>query len=51
MRKIIDFLIYDWLEIEQIFGRPRFADHSRDSWLAVVEQRNRVCQEMREEWS
>jgi alkylation response protein AidB-like acyl-CoA dehydrogenase len=45
MRKVIDFLIYDWLEIERMAERPRFADHSRDTFREVLDTCERIAKE------
>ena len=28
-RRDIEFLLYEWLDVESLTARPRFADHSR----------------------
>ena len=28
-RSTLDFLLYDWLKVDQLAARERFADHSR----------------------
>jgi alkylation response protein AidB-like acyl-CoA dehydrogenase len=40
-RRDLDFLLYEWLDVEQLCRRARFADHSRetfDSALATAER-------------
>ena len=37
LRSTIDFLLYDWLQAEGLTSRPRFADHSRDTFDAVMD--------------
>ena len=32
LRPTIDFLLYDWLHAESLTQRPRFADHSRETF-------------------
>ncbi|MFB7716868.1 acyl-CoA dehydrogenase [Nocardia sp. NPDC056100] len=38
----IEFLLYDWLDVESLTGRERFADHSRDTFDQVL----RLCQDL-----
>jgi alkylation response protein AidB-like acyl-CoA dehydrogenase len=37
MRRTLDFLLYDWLQVESLAGRPRFAEHSRETFLSVLD--------------
>ncbi|MFI2838297.1 acyl-CoA dehydrogenase [Mycolicibacterium sp. PDY-3] len=37
MRQDLEFLLYDWLDIEQLVDRPRFTEHSRDTFDAVLD--------------
>lgn len=41
-RENLDFLLWDWLGTEQLFDRPRFADHSRETVGALME----VCEQI-----
>ena len=36
-RRDLDFLLYDWLDIESLTGRERFAEHSRETFDAVLD--------------
>ncbi|MGQ0844602.1 MAG: acyl-CoA dehydrogenase [Sporichthyaceae bacterium] len=36
-RRDLDFLLYDWLDVEALTGRERFAEHSRETFDAVLE--------------
>ncbi len=45
MRRTIDFLLYDWLQIESLFDRPRFKDHSRDTFDAALDTCERIAAE------
>lgn len=36
-RNDLDFLLYDWLDVEAMTTRGRFADHSRDTFDAVLD--------------
>ena len=37
LRTTLDFLIYDWLQAESLNQRPRFADHSRETFDPVFD--------------
>ncbi|QXZ11195.1 acyl-CoA dehydrogenase [Comamonas sp. Y33R10-2] len=45
LRSTIDFLLYDWLQAEDLSRRPRFADHSRDTFDAVMDTCERIARE------
>ncbi len=45
LRSTIDFLLYDWLQAESLSQRPRFADHSRDTFDAVMDTCERIARE------
>ena len=36
-RRDLDFLLYEWLDVESLTGRERFAEHSRDTFDAVMD--------------
>ena len=36
-RRDLDFLLHDWLDVESLTKRERFADHSRDTFAAVLD--------------
>lgn len=36
-RRDLDFLLFDWLKIEDLLGRERFAEHSRETLAAVLD--------------
>ncbi|GGS70701.1 acyl-CoA dehydrogenase [Streptomyces cinerochromogenes] len=36
-RRDLDFLLHEWLEVESLTARPRFADHSRETFDAVLD--------------
>jgi alkylation response protein AidB-like acyl-CoA dehydrogenase len=44
-RQSIDFLLYDWLDAESLRARPRFADHSRDTFDAVLDTCEKIARE------
>jgi len=37
MRRTLDFLLHDWLAVEALARRPRFADHTRETFAAVLD--------------
>ncbi len=41
-RPDLDFLLYDWLDVEALTGHQRFADHTRETFDAVLS----VCAEI-----
>ena len=45
LRDTLDFLLYDWLHAEALTERPRFADHSRDTFDAVLDTCERIARE------
>jgi alkylation response protein AidB-like acyl-CoA dehydrogenase len=44
-RRDLDFLLYEWLDIEALVRRPRFADHSRETFDAVLDLSARIAAE------
>ncbi|MEU4311870.1 acyl-CoA dehydrogenase [Nocardia sp. NPDC024068] len=36
-RRDLEFLLYEWLDVEELTRRPRFSDHSRQTFDAVLE--------------
>ncbi|HSV37955.1 MAG TPA: acyl-CoA dehydrogenase [Nocardioidaceae bacterium] len=36
-RRDLEFLLYEWLEVEKLTSRPRYADHSRETFDAALE--------------
>jgi butyryl-CoA dehydrogenase len=42
-RRDLDFLLYDWLRVEQLLDRPRFAEHSRETFDAVLDLSERIA--------
>ena len=44
-RDTLDFLIHDWLDAESLNQRPRFADHSRETFDAVFDTCERIARE------
>ena len=45
LRQTLDFLLYDWLQAESLNQRPRFADHSRETFDAVFDTCERIARE------
>ncbi|PIG09428.1 acyl-CoA dehydrogenase [Comamonas sp. 26] len=45
LRSTIDFLLYDWLQAEELSRRPRFSDHSRNTFDAVMDICERIARE------
>ncbi len=44
-RRDVEFLLYEWLDVELLTKRGRFADHSRETFDAVLELSERVATE------
>jgi alkylation response protein AidB-like acyl-CoA dehydrogenase len=44
MRRFIDFLLFDWLQAEQLCARERYAEHSRDTFAQVLDLAERVAE-------
>ncbi|HWH81239.1 MAG TPA: acyl-CoA dehydrogenase [Burkholderiaceae bacterium] len=44
-RATVDFLLYDWLEVESLRGRTRFADHSRETFASVMDTCEKIARE------
>jgi butyryl-CoA dehydrogenase len=45
MRELLDFLLFDWLKVETLCARPRFAEHSRETFSAVLDTCERIARE------
>ncbi|HYF42504.1 MAG TPA: acyl-CoA dehydrogenase [Ramlibacter sp.] len=45
LRATLDFLLYDWLQAENLHQRSRFADHSRETFDAVLDTCERIARE------
>ncbi|MFT4243045.1 MAG: acyl-CoA dehydrogenase [Acidovorax sp.] len=45
LRNTLDFLLYDWLDAAALSGRERFADHSRETFDAVLDTSERIARE------
>ena len=44
-RNTLDFLLYDWLHAEDLASRERFAEHSRETFDAVLDTCERIARE------
>ena len=45
LRPSVDFLLYDWLKVDQLNQRGRFSDHSRDTFDAVLDTCERIARD------
>ncbi len=45
LRSTLDFLLNDWLQVESLSQRARFADHSRETFDAVFDTCERIARE------
>ncbi|MBS0452416.1 MAG: acyl-CoA dehydrogenase [Proteobacteria bacterium] len=45
LRTTLDFLLYDWLDAPALGARERFADHSRETFDAVLDTCERIARE------
>jgi alkylation response protein AidB-like acyl-CoA dehydrogenase len=45
LRSTVDFLLHDWLKVESLQSRERFADHSRETFDAVLDTCERIARE------
>jgi butyryl-CoA dehydrogenase len=45
MRDTLEFLLYDWLHAADLTARERFADHSRETFGAVLDTCERIARE------
>ena len=45
LRPTIDFLLNDWLSVESLNQRERFADHTRETFAAVLDTCERIARE------
>ncbi|WP_280155295.1 acyl-CoA dehydrogenase [Piscinibacter sp. XHJ-5] len=44
-RQTTDFFLYDWLDVESLRARARFADHSRETFDSVLDTCERIARE------
>jgi alkylation response protein AidB-like acyl-CoA dehydrogenase len=45
MRATLDFLLHDWLAVSSLLKRPRFADHSPETFASVLDTCQRIASE------
>ncbi|QFZ85131.1 acyl-CoA dehydrogenase [Variovorax paradoxus] len=45
LRTTLDFLLHEWLQTERLSSRQRFADHSRETFDAVLDTCERIARE------
>ncbi len=45
LRPTLEFLLYDWLDAESLVHRERFAEHSRETFDAVLDTCERIARE------
>jgi butyryl-CoA dehydrogenase len=45
MRQTVDFLLHDWLNVTGLTTRPRFADHSADTFNQVLDTCERIARD------
>ena len=43
-RRLVDFLMFDWLDAESLLESPRFADHSAETVGAIVDLASRIAE-------
>ena len=45
-RRDLDFLLYEWLQVEELTSLPRFAEHSRETFDGVLD----LCEQLAERY-
>ena len=45
MRATLDFLLHDWLRVESLLDRPRFVEHSRETFAQVLDTCERIARD------
>jgi butyryl-CoA dehydrogenase len=45
MRALLNFMLYDWLQISTQLSRPRFAEHTRETFDAVLDTCEKIARE------
>jgi butyryl-CoA dehydrogenase len=45
MRQTVDFLLTDWLQVNALTTRPRFADHSAETFSQVLDTSERIARD------
>lgn len=44
-RRDLEFLLYDWLEVQSLRARPRYCEHSRETFDAALDLAERIAAE------
>ncbi|MBC3935462.1 acyl-CoA dehydrogenase [Undibacterium sp. CY7W] len=45
-RRDLDFLLFEWLQVEQLQERPRYADHSRETFSAALDTCEQIASDL-----
>ncbi len=45
-RRDVEFMLYDWLDAESLARRPRFADHSRETFTAALDTAEQIAADL-----
>jgi alkylation response protein AidB-like acyl-CoA dehydrogenase len=45
-RRDLDFLLYEWLDVESLTQRPRYADHSRETFNAAMDTCEQIATDL-----
>ncbi len=45
-RRDLDFLLYEWLDVEALTQRPRFSDHSRETFTAALDTAEKIATDL-----
>jgi len=45
-RRDVEFLLYEWLDVGALCGRPRFADHSRETFDSALDTAERIASDL-----
>ena len=45
-RRDLDFLLYEWLDVEALTGRTRYADHSRETFDAAIDTCAKIAEDL-----
>ena len=45
MRQTLDFLLNDWLHVETLTQRERFADHSPETFIQVLDTCEKIARD------
>ena len=45
-RRDLEFMLYEWLDVESLTGRGRFVDHSRETFDAALDTCERIAEDL-----